>query len=469
MVAWEAWDNIRSIDYLCSRSEVDITKIGVTGLSGGGTQTTYLAPLDSRIKVSVPSSYIATTEEKFNTIGSQDGCQQLYSEGKTGIEEQDFLFMAAPMPIQILSTYDDFFSYKGSKTAAFELSEMYKVLGISHRVRQFAVPGDHGMPQVSLEANTRWMNWWLKGDSSISFTDTLGNSYIPLKETYVTGTGQVLSYFEGEKSILDYSVELLEQIRSEKSDFLADNSISEIAAKAAELIGYQLSDKINGGSFKGTFKWEGLTIEKHLINRDRDLKLPALIIKPKKINGKGIPAIIFSGCFGKMNEILKNRQLILQKIKEGYAVMVIDVSNTGELRTPENGAQVNYEFFVAKLPIYAGETLLGYRTEDLVIAKKYLQTVLNINNKRIELFASEQTGPPAIHAALIDGGFSKLYLMNTLDSWETIVRTHFIPDNLGVIVPDVLKYYDLPDLELLLKDKKIAVERNNSDNQLKYP
>ena len=74
LVAWEAWDNIRSIDYLCGRSEVDITKIGITGLSGGGTQTTYLAPLDSRIKVSVPSSYIATTEEKFRTIGSQDGC-----------------------------------------------------------------------------------------------------------------------------------------------------------------------------------------------------------------------------------------------------------------------------------------------------------------------------------------------------------------------------------------------------------
>ena len=146
VVAWEAWDNIRSIDYLCSRKEVDITKIGVTGLSGGGTQTTYLIPLDPRIKASAPSSYIATTEEKYKTIGSQDGCQQLWSEGKLGIEEQDFLFMAVPMPILVLSTFDDFFSYKGSRIAVKELKSMYQVLGIGNRAEQFAGPGEHGMP-----------------------------------------------------------------------------------------------------------------------------------------------------------------------------------------------------------------------------------------------------------------------------------------------------------------------------------
>ncbi len=458
MVAWEAWDNIRSIDYLCSRSEVDVTKIGITGLSGGGTQATYLAPLDPRIKVSVPSSYIATTEEKFRTICSQDGCQQLYSEGKAGIEEQDFLFMSAPMPVQILSTYDDFFSYKGSKKAVSELHEMYKVLGAGERIRQFAAPGDHGMPQVSLEANVRWMNWWLKGDSSVIDADTLRYPLIPLKETYVTANEQVLSNFKGEKSILDYAVEMLEQVRKKKMEFLENSTGSEISEKAAELIGYQNPGNINGGSYEGTFIWEGLKIEKHLINRDRNLKLPALIIKPGKIRSKGNPAIIISGCFGKMNEISKNRKFIFQKLSEGYTVMVVDVSNTGELRTPENGAQLNYEFFVAKLPIYAGKTLLGYRAEDLVIARNYLRTVLKTDS-RTELFASDQAGPAAIHAALIDGGFSKVYLMNSLDSWEIIVRTHFTPDNLGVIVPCVLKYYDLPDLELLLAGRKITVER----------
>ena len=50
----EAWNNIRALDYLETRSEVDRSKFGVTGISGGGSYTWVLAALDDRIKVAVP-------------------------------------------------------------------------------------------------------------------------------------------------------------------------------------------------------------------------------------------------------------------------------------------------------------------------------------------------------------------------------------------------------------------------------
>lgn len=444
MVAWEAWDNIRSIDYLCSRKEVDITRIGVTGLSGGGTQTTYIASLDPRIKVAAPSSYIATTEEKYKTIGSQDGCQQLYSEGKLGIEEQDFLFMAAPMPILILSTYGDFFSYKGSKIAFNELAEMYNALGVQNRISQFSTKGEHGMTWTSIDADIKWMNWWLKGDSSKIISDTLTMDFLPLEETFVTQTGQVITNFKNEKSILDYIGEMLIQSKKTRSRFLSVCSREDFVKRSVELTGFEDISRISGGIYKGDFRWEGFNVEKHLIRRDRGFFLPACIIRPVKSKSETPSAIILSGCFGKINELENNKELVLQKLAAGYTVMVIDVTNTGELRTPEPGRTMAYEFAVAKMAVYAGKTLLGYRAEDMIIARNYLKTLANYRN--VELLASEQAGPCAIHAAFIDGGFSRLYLRNSPDSWETLLKSHFTPDNIGIIVPKVLNYYDLPDM-----------------------
>jgi hypothetical protein len=55
---FEIWDGMRAIDYLQSRPEVDPQRIGCTGNSGGGTQTSYLMALDDRIGAAAPSCYL---------------------------------------------------------------------------------------------------------------------------------------------------------------------------------------------------------------------------------------------------------------------------------------------------------------------------------------------------------------------------------------------------------------------------
>jgi len=56
----EAWNGIRALDYLETRPEVDRTKFGVTGRSGGGAYSWFIAALDERIKVAVPTAGITT-------------------------------------------------------------------------------------------------------------------------------------------------------------------------------------------------------------------------------------------------------------------------------------------------------------------------------------------------------------------------------------------------------------------------
>src|SRR5207237_3594044 len=64
-VSFRIWDGIRSIDYLASRPEVDPTRLGCTGNSGGGTMTAYLMAIDERVAVAAPSCYVTTLERLF--------------------------------------------------------------------------------------------------------------------------------------------------------------------------------------------------------------------------------------------------------------------------------------------------------------------------------------------------------------------------------------------------------------------
>ena len=73
---FEVWDGMRAIDYLQSRSEIDPQRIGCTGSSGGGTQTSYLMALDERIRCAAPSCYITSLPRLLATIGPQDAEQQ---------------------------------------------------------------------------------------------------------------------------------------------------------------------------------------------------------------------------------------------------------------------------------------------------------------------------------------------------------------------------------------------------------
>src|SRR5439155_8515175 len=76
--AVECWNGIRAIDYLCTRTDVDPDKIGVTGISGGGAATFWIAAADERVKVAVPVSGMSDLQFYVKEKGINGHCDCMF-------------------------------------------------------------------------------------------------------------------------------------------------------------------------------------------------------------------------------------------------------------------------------------------------------------------------------------------------------------------------------------------------------
>lgn len=155
LMGLQTLNSVRAVDFLCELNDVDPTRIGVTGASGGGTQTFLLAAIDDRIKAAVPAVMVSTA--------MQGGCVcENCSLLRVGTGNIELAGLFAPKPMAIPSAKDwtrDIMS-KGYP----ELRELYKLLGAEDNVSAKAwlkLPHNYGRP--SREYMYGWFSKHLKG------------------------------------------------------------------------------------------------------------------------------------------------------------------------------------------------------------------------------------------------------------------------------------------------------------------
>src|SRR5699024_5481489 len=108
---------------------VDPDRIGITGRSGGGTQSAYIAAFDNRIYAAAPESYITNFKYLLQSAGPQDAEQNFFHEIVRGIDHADLLEVRAPKPAVMLTTNRGFFPIKGARETAHEVAGVYMAYG----------------------------------------------------------------------------------------------------------------------------------------------------------------------------------------------------------------------------------------------------------------------------------------------------------------------------------------------------
>ena len=157
------WDGIRALDYLISRPEVDPERIGVTGTSGGGTQTCYLMVADERIRAAVPCTFITSRQIYLKTGNPHDAEQNLLGAIQHGFNYDDFLLCFAPRPVLIGAVTYDFFPIEGTLQTFERARRAYKLYGAEDKVELVVVTGEHEYAKKLREACVRWFCLHLMG------------------------------------------------------------------------------------------------------------------------------------------------------------------------------------------------------------------------------------------------------------------------------------------------------------------
>ncbi len=153
---WRAWDGIRALDVLLARPDVDRSRVGVTGVSGGGTLTTYMNALDPRFTMAAPGCFVTTYLHNLENELPADSEQIPPGALAAGLEMADFLIARAPRPVLLLTQRQDYFDPRGAFEAYTDLRRVYGLLGAGDRVRVFMGSHGHGYFQDARETMYRF-------------------------------------------------------------------------------------------------------------------------------------------------------------------------------------------------------------------------------------------------------------------------------------------------------------------------
>jgi dienelactone hydrolase len=452
---FEVWDGMRGIDYLQSRPEVDPKRIGCTGNSGGGTQTSYLMALDERIIAASPSCYITNFDRLLNTLGGQDAEQNIYAQLEFGMDHADYVMMRAPTPILICAATKDFFDIGGTWSSFRYAKRLYTRLGFAERVDLLENDAKHNYNQQAREGVVRWMSRWLLGkDKPITEPEIK-----PLTDEQMqcTPDGQVM-LIKGARSVYDLNREYENDLAKRRKRLWASTERSELLSQVRKVAGIRGLSEIPRPEEEdlGIIKRDGYHIKKIIIKPEEGIYLSALIFAPSGEIAKG--SVLYLHEKGKAADAAPGGP-IEKLVKAGRLVMAVDLRGVGETHGVGQRYFMPYfgtdgqDFYIAYV---LGRSYVGMRAEDLLICTGILH---QNQHGPVSIIAIGHVGIPALHAAALEPHlFSSIRLINPLVSWSNVIELGKSQDQLVNTVHGALTIYDLPNLAETLGDKLIVEE-----------
>ncbi|MBC8985124.1 acetylxylan esterase [Pedobacter sp. N36a] len=459
VAVYELFDNMRGLDYLCTRKEVDSSRIGCIGNSGGGMQVIYFAAMDARVKVLAPCSYLASRARTLAMTGPADGCAQVPGEGEAQLEMSDYLIAAAPKPLLVLAGEYDFIDYQGTLESYGDLKQVYLDLGVPDHLSMFSYADGHGLSKPKREAAVTWFRRHFYKDSTAVKEGDL--EVLPAAKLFVSPNGLLQSVYPNERSLADYHLSVYHALALKRSAFSEEDRAVK-SSKIKQLLALS-TDELKLESFVlDSLLQNGLRFYKMILRSPGEIPLPFLLLKP---TGQIKQVLIWAAEAGK-ESLARDPASLKQYLDQGFALVLPDLRGIGETKDKaglNDPKYQNKEYRNAMFALHIGKPLAGQRVYDLLCLVQFIQSNPCFVNeavssggaaieeesfvaKKITIRSNGLLNVPAMHAAFLEPAIVQLDLYQGTPSYLSRLENPLQKDGYSELIPGVLAYYDLPDL-----------------------
>jgi hypothetical protein len=432
------WDNMRAVDYVLTRNEVDPDRLAITGASGGGNQTMYTAALDERLRVVVPAASVSSLQGLFfRGIGCICECTPNLLRFA---DLPDVLKLIAPRPLLLLNTIlDDIFPIAKAREVYCEVRKVYKMLGVPERLALREFFDQHAYNQEMRETLYGWLEHCFRG-----------RPFEPVAEPpieVVPVTSGELQVFEGGR--LPAASHTLLSITQEIIHAFNNNKDLNRSAHAAR---EKLQHEILGGFPQecdlrpvvvDRMQQPDALVEKVLFWSEEDILIPTLVFRNHLPEARR-QVVVMAHPHGKTFALTEGRVKAL--LSRGLSVVAVDVRGVGE--TSENKVTL-----VQNSLVY-GRPLVGEWAWDILRSVKYVGDRTDFEGFEVAVWGVQETALSALLAAILHQGIARV-------ACERLLASYLSENGYGIspahFVPRILEVGDIPELVGLIAPRPVHI------------
>ncbi|MEO6848807.1 MAG: acetylxylan esterase [Chthoniobacterales bacterium] len=442
-------DAMRSIDYLISRPEVDPLRIGVTGNSGGGTQTSLVMMGDPRIAAAAPATFIMSRDSYQRTGQAQDEEQIWPGFTAAGYDHEDILLAVAPKPVCVLAVTYDFFPIEGTRRTVNRSKRIWDIFQKSDTLEIVEDTCTHAYSPVLAKAAASFFSRHLlerEVDSS-----KLNPNPVPPKQLWCTKSGHVRADFPNARVVFD---ENLDRVKEAKI-FRDGLSSAPLKTKALEwlrgkVFAHREPCALNP-RFPAIMNVEDFEIQAPFWWSQPNLANSAIIIRPIALEGKKLPVTIAVWPGGSRN-LAQNAKWIRKHCEAGRAVFVLNLCGMGPHHPHTINFHDHFNFYgtfqkFADDLIWMNDSLPALRIYEVLRAVELVTELSDLDSANIEVFAQDRYGVYTQLAAALEPRIKRHEWQNVFTYKEISENRHYDSfDIKSLLLPGVLRHFDLDEL-----------------------